>query len=383
MTAFPRGSRLRSRLLAVLCAAGLAFGAAAPAQAATADIVTRTPQGGQTVALTFDDGPNPQDTPALLQVLRQHQVKAVFCLWGEHVRQYPDLVRQIVQQGHTLCNHSMRHSDMGNWSANQIRADLQETNAAIRQAVPGAQIPYFRAPYGSWGQSPQVAAELGMQPLGWAMDIGDWEPPGTFELVQRLNQRRTPGAVILMHDGGGDRSQTVQAVNQIIPQWKAQGWTFTLPDGSSGSDPGNNPGDPGNNPGDPGNNPGDPGNNPGDPGNNPGDPGNNPGGPSGPCDVDYTVVNDWGNGFQGAIYIRNTGSSPINNWTLQFSLPNVTISNGWNGDWTQSGSQITVKAPSWNPTIQPGQRAELGFVANKSGNASAPNQFTLNGNVCS
>jgi len=148
------------------------------------------------------------------------------------------------------------------------------------------------------------------------------------------------------------------------PAWYAVYEALGGNDDPGGSDPGGS--DPG-------------GSDPG--GSDPG--GSDPGGPSGPCDVDYVVVNDWGNGFQGAIYIRNTGSSPINNWTLQFSLPNVTISNGWNGDWTQSGSQITVKAPSWNPTIQPGQRAELGFVANKSGNASAPNQFTLNGNVCS
>jgi peptidoglycan/xylan/chitin deacetylase (PgdA/CDA1 family) len=229
-----------SGLLVILLAAGLVLGTAAPAQAeATADIVTTTGRSGQTVSLTFDDGPDPDDTPALLSVLSRHQVKAVFCLWGDHVRQHPDIVRQIVRQGHTLCNHSMHHDDLEDRPVAQIRADLVATNAAIREAVPGAAIPYFRAPYGSWGRSPEVAAELGMQPLGWTMDIADWESPGTAELVRRLNEGVTPGAVILLHDGLGDRSQTVQAVDQVIPQWKARGWTFTLPAGPgrhSGSD---------------------------------------------------------------------------------------------------------------------------------------------------
>ena len=103
------------------------------------------------------------------------------------------------------------------------------TRALIRQAVPGARIPYFRATYGSWGESPQIAADLGMQPLGWRLAIADWEPPGTDVLVQRLRDGITPGAVVLLHDGPGDRSQTVAAVETIIPELKAQGWRFTLP----------------------------------------------------------------------------------------------------------------------------------------------------------
>ncbi|MEY9214994.1 peptidoglycan/xylan/chitin deacetylase (PgdA/CDA1 family) [Thermobifida halotolerans] len=205
MTTTPGRPRIRSRLLAALFTIGFVFCAATPAQAdpVTADIVDSTGRDGRTVALTFDDGPDPEDTPALLSVLSRHQVKAVFCLWGEHVRQYPEIVRQIVAEGHTLCNHSMRHDDLGAWSAEDIRADLQATSAAIREAVPNARIPYFRAPYGSWGQTPQVAAELGMQPLGWKMDVADWEPPGTEELVRRLVEGVTPGAVVLLHDGGG------------------------------------------------------------------------------------------------------------------------------------------------------------------------------------
>ncbi|WP_435108257.1 polysaccharide deacetylase family protein [Nocardiopsis synnemataformans] len=237
MTTTPR--RTRGRVLAVLLVLGFALCAAAPAGArpappspgghATPDIVDSTQRGGRAVALTFDDGPDPRDTPRLLDVLRRHRVHAVFCLWGEHVRQHPDLVRRIAREGHTLCNHSMRHDDMSAWSPERIRADLLETSAAIREAVPRARVPYFRAPYGAWGQSPEVAAGLGMQPLGWSLAVEDWAPPGTDELVRRLEEGVTPGSVVLLHDGGGDRGQTVDAVARIIPALRAEGWHFTRP----------------------------------------------------------------------------------------------------------------------------------------------------------
>nr|WP_156003871.1 polysaccharide deacetylase family protein [Streptomonospora sp. PA3] len=232
-------------MLAGLLTIGLAFCAAVPAQAAqgphtrhdpgkgrgpaTAEIVDRTQRGGKAVALTFDDGPHQRNTPRLLDVLAKHKVKAVFCLWGEHVRQHPDIVRRIADEGHTLCNHSMRHDDLSGWSPAELRADMRATNAAIREAVPNARIPYFRAPYGAWGQSPEVAADLGMQPLGWSLAVEDWVPPGTDELVRRLQEGITPRSVVLLHDGGGDRSQTVEAVDRIIPQLEADGWHFARP----------------------------------------------------------------------------------------------------------------------------------------------------------
>ncbi|GAA3342149.1 hypothetical protein GCM10020358_36080 [Amorphoplanes nipponensis] len=205
------------------------FAAPALAGGPTATVVDTARGHGDVVSFTFDDGPNPPDTLRLLDVLRRRHVRAVFCLWGDHVREHPEVVRRIVAGGHVLCNHSMHHDDFGPWTPEQIRADLVETSAVIRQAVPHARIPYFRAPYGSWGQSPQVAVELGMQPLGWRLAITDWEPPGADVLVQRLRDGITPGAVVLMHDGGGDRSQTVEAVDRIIPELRAQGWRLTLP----------------------------------------------------------------------------------------------------------------------------------------------------------
>ncbi|TLM83323.1 polysaccharide deacetylase family protein [Pseudarthrobacter sp. NamE2] len=215
--------------LAASVPAGLAGAPAAQADAATPAIVDSTRHDGKYISLTFDDGPDPVTTPRLLAVLEKHHVKATFCLWGDHVKQHPEIVRQIAAAGHLLCNHTMHHDNMGTWSANAIRADLLETSAVIREAVPDAKIDYFRAPYGSWGQTPQVAAELGLQPLGWQLTVSDWEPPGTPELVRRIREGITPGGVVLLHDGGGDRTQTVEAVDQVIPELKSEGWKFDRP----------------------------------------------------------------------------------------------------------------------------------------------------------
>jgi peptidoglycan/xylan/chitin deacetylase (PgdA/CDA1 family) len=123
----------------------------------------------------------------------------------------------------------MYHDDLSTWAPGDIEADLVATQAAIRSAAPGADIPYFRAPYGRWGYSASVAHRLGMRPLGWRIDVMDWEPPGTDVLVARLRSRIAPGAIILLHDGGGDRSQTVDAVDRIVPDLHSDGWTFVLP----------------------------------------------------------------------------------------------------------------------------------------------------------
>ncbi|MGC4807580.1 polysaccharide deacetylase family protein [Micromonospora sp. DT233] len=195
-----------------------------------AGLVETVAGGGRVLGLTFDDGPNPVDTPRLLDVLRRHRVTAVFCLWGDHVEAHPEVVRRIVADGHVLGNHGMRHDDMGAWPPERIAADLRATDAAIRRAVPDAPIPYFRAPYGAWGCSPAVAAGLGMRPLGWRLAVGDWDPPpGTDEIARRLLDGVTPGAVVLLHDGGGDRSRTVAAVDRVVPVLRAQGWRFALP----------------------------------------------------------------------------------------------------------------------------------------------------------
>jgi peptidoglycan/xylan/chitin deacetylase (PgdA/CDA1 family) len=190
--------------------------------------VVHTAGQGKRLALTFDDGPSDY-TPAVLDLLKQYHIKATFCVVGEQVQSYPKATKRIVDEGHSLCNHSMHHDDLGNVSLARIRADLTETDNAIAKAVPGATVKYYRAPYGDFGPSAKVAAQMGHTPLGWVVDPDDWMLPGADAIVDRIEQQLTPRAVVLVHDGGGDRSQTVAALKKLLPRLINEGWTFDRP----------------------------------------------------------------------------------------------------------------------------------------------------------
>lgn len=188
---------------------------------------------GLVCALTFDDGPNGKDTSTLLDFLAERGISAVFAVIGEQI-QAPggaDLLCRIVADGHVLCNHSTSFADMGHWDADAVRADMERNLTIIREALglPDAEVPYWRAPNGSWGVSAQVAVELGMRPLDVVNTIEDWIDQDADVLAERLRTVMTPGELVLVHDGGGDRAGSVTAVKRVVDERLAQGWQFTLP----------------------------------------------------------------------------------------------------------------------------------------------------------
>lgn len=190
--------------------------------------VVHTAHTGQRLALTFDDGPS-EYTPAVLDLLDKYHIKATFCMVGENVSWYPDTVKRIVADGHRLCNHSMHHDDLGVLPAAAGRADIQGDDAEIERASPGAVVTYYRAPYGDFGPTAKVAAQLGHTPLGWLVDPDDWTLPGASVIATRIEQQLTPRAVVLVHDGGGNRQQTIDALKVLIPKLLHEGWTFDFP----------------------------------------------------------------------------------------------------------------------------------------------------------
>ena len=191
--------------------------------------VVRTAGSGKRLALTFDDGPS-EYTGEVLDLLRENQVKAVFCVVGENVDQHPELVRRIVAEGHGLCNHSTHHDDLGQMDPAKAKADIEATDAALARAVPGETVTWFRAPFGSWGSSARAGVRLGHTPLGWVVDPDDWTQPGANVIAARIRAQLKPRAVVLVHDGGGERGQTVAALRTLIPSLRADGWTFDLPE---------------------------------------------------------------------------------------------------------------------------------------------------------
>jgi endo-1,4-beta-xylanase len=196
-------------------------------------VITRSLGNGLVSALTFDDGPNGATTGRLLDFLAAHRIRAVFCLLGESVRAPGGaaLVRRMADEGHVLCNHSTGHADMGDWDDPAIEADIVLNLQIIREALrdDGYPIPYFRAPYGNWGRTADVAARLGMRSLAVRNTIDDWRTQNPPELVANLRAAMKPGELVLAHDGGGDREATVDAVIAVVSERLAKGWRFRLP----------------------------------------------------------------------------------------------------------------------------------------------------------
>ncbi|WP_433301145.1 polysaccharide deacetylase family protein [Actinoplanes sp. CA-030573] len=183
--------------------------------------------GSRGVALTFDDGPDPVQTPALLKLLKQQKVHATFCLVGKNVHRHPELVRQIVAGGHTLCNHTWSHDlRLGKRTAAQIRADLARTNAEIRKAAPTAKIKFFRAPGGNFTPGVvAIARSMGMSSLYWRVDPRDWEHPEgetdaqhRWRVIQRVQRNTHDGAIVLSHDYA--QPDTIAAYRTLLPWLK-------------------------------------------------------------------------------------------------------------------------------------------------------------------
>ncbi|GAA0468800.1 hypothetical protein Aca07nite_61350 [Actinoplanes capillaceus] len=195
--------------------------------------------GSQVVMLSFDDGPDPEETPKILALLEKHQVKAVFCLVGTQARRHPDLVRQIAGAGHVLCNHTWSHDlRIGKKKPHQILADLERTNAAIRAAVPDAEIPYFRAPGGNFtDRLVKTAYGDGMTSLYWEVDPRDWEHPEgeTSEqhvkrIVAQVTKETRPGAIVLSHDF--NQPDTTAAYAELLP-WLVENFQVGVPGAAS------------------------------------------------------------------------------------------------------------------------------------------------------
>ncbi len=188
------------------------------------------PPGAKTIALTFDDGPDPRWTPQVLELLARHHAVATFCLVGNMAHGREQLVARIVAAGMRLCDHSRTH-DL--WLRTRPIPRITDEIAGVRaqlSATGGVGVDYFRAPGGNWSPDlARIAVEHGMQPLGWSVDGRDWKRPGTAAIVATVKRQVHPHAIVLMHDGGGDRSQTVAALAQLLPWLTAQGYVFTVP----------------------------------------------------------------------------------------------------------------------------------------------------------
>jgi len=191
------------------------------------------------VALTFDDGPDPTWTPRILDELRAARVPATFFIIGENALTQRSLLERLVAEGHEVGNHTYTHPNLGRTSPEQTRLELNATQRLF-QAFTGRSLRLFRAPFFGDAEPTTTdeiipvneAQDLGYLSVGLHVDPGDWKRPGADAIVRRTVAgvlSSTPdrsGQVVLLHDGGGDRAQTVAALPAIIAQLKARGYRF-------------------------------------------------------------------------------------------------------------------------------------------------------------
>jgi peptidoglycan/xylan/chitin deacetylase (PgdA/CDA1 family) len=185
--------------------------------------------GPKAIALTIDDGPSRAYTPQILKLLDKYQVTATFSMVGREVDAFPAVAREVAAAGHLIANHTWSHLNLGHQSPIVIADQISAATGAIHDVT--GRIPHlFRAPYGVW--SPAVlkyCAQTGMTPLDWSVDPRDWSRPGVSTIVGNILRNTKTGSIILEHDGGGNRSQTVAALKIVLPRLLDAGYHFTTP----------------------------------------------------------------------------------------------------------------------------------------------------------
>ncbi|MFJ5632945.1 polysaccharide deacetylase family protein [Streptomyces goshikiensis] len=181
--------------------------------------------GGDAVNITIDDGPDPRWTPRILDVLKRYDVKATFCMVGPQAKAHPDLVKKVVQGGHRLCDHTMDHDTrMDKKPVAYQEQQILEAKKLIEEAAGGAKVEYYRAPGGAFTpDSRRIAAANGMRPLGWNVDTKDFEKPGVAAIVNAVKREIDNGPTVLFHDAGGNRTQSVEALDQVLAWLEEQG----------------------------------------------------------------------------------------------------------------------------------------------------------------
>lgn len=182
--------------------------------------------GPKAIALTIDDGPNAIYTPQVLRLLEKHRVTATFSMIGIQVGAEPAIAREVAAAGHVISNHTWRHLDLAWLSPTAVVAEMDRATDAIHRAT-GQAPRVFRAPYGAWSTAVLRRCEqTGMTPLDWSVDPRDWARPGVPAIVANIMRNTRTGSIILEHDGGGNRAETVAALGIVIPRLLDAGYHF-------------------------------------------------------------------------------------------------------------------------------------------------------------
>ena len=184
------------------------------------------PGASPVVALTFDDGPVPQYTQQILDILASHGARATFFVLGYLARGHPELIQRAARQGHEIGIHSWAHANFTRLSADAMRQDIGRCQELLQPLAAGyAPIRWFRPPYGAKNQTVEAVIQAaGLRLVMWSVDPADWRRPGSDAIYQRVMNQIHDGAVVVMHDGGGPRQGTVEAIRRLVPALQQRGY---------------------------------------------------------------------------------------------------------------------------------------------------------------
>jgi len=180
------------------------------------------------ISLTFDDGPSPTYTPVVLDILDKYNVSATFFLPGTQVERYPEIVKEIKNRGHLIANHSYSHQDFRKLTWQEVKKEIEKTNKLIKEYSDQESI-LIRPPYGAiLDEQLKLLAEKQYKIINWSLDLKDWNQEfHSKEIIrERINNYLHNCGILLLHDGGGDRSFTVDILPDIIEFALGEGYKF-------------------------------------------------------------------------------------------------------------------------------------------------------------
>lgn len=192
------------------------------------DIVWEVPTDSKVIALTFDDGPDPAYTSQIAALLKEYNAKATFFMVGSRVKQFPELARQLARENHELANHTYSHPDVRRISEERLQAEMEKTQETIYEST-GIRPHLFRPPGGYYSDAVVNVAKRGgflVVMWSWHQDTRDWSDPGVQKIVHKVLTNARNGDIVLFHDYGGNRKQTVEALREILPKLRERGYHF-------------------------------------------------------------------------------------------------------------------------------------------------------------
>ncbi|GIO38098.1 polysaccharide deacetylase family sporulation protein PdaB [Paenibacillus antibioticophila] len=192
------------------------------------DIVWEVPMPGKYIALTFDDGPDEQQTPKILELLEQYQAKATFFVVGDRVKRFPEIVKMEQAEGHEIGNHSYHHPSFHRLPLKTLTDEMAMTQEAVFETT-GRKPVLFRPPGGYYNEAIVELTkhnDLQMILWSWHQDTKDWASPGVYKIVRKVLNNARNGDIILMHDYVHNSTQTIEALKVILPELQSRGFRF-------------------------------------------------------------------------------------------------------------------------------------------------------------